>query len=473
MEDRALVNTVDSTFDAGEIHRLGAAGFGRNIGFGANKVFTGAMLATLQVQPQVIGIVLGLEGLFGLVFLPVTGWLSDRTKRPGWRRKAYLWVAFPGSALSWMAFYYAGSATAAIWILVAFYFFQQLSVSPYLAWMPDLVSESRRGMASGYLNLWWEIGNLVSFLVIPMMWEYLGHPFAFGFASFLILSGGLLTVLTVREPTVDQLELGWQKAHTTRAGVDINGVAAAEAGETAEGAKAVADSGAKGASTATGVGGVGASWALLLRGDLAKFYMVQALSWVAFEAIASFFTLFIVHGVGGTVFDSAIGMSIFTITGVVTALWFGRLYSRFSPRDSMGVMLGLFALVSLAAVPTKSLIILYILLAVGGVLWGGIQIISYALAADLLERQVAGEAVGTAGAQELHGRLYAIFGIAQAVGLLVAAPLAGFFIHASGGHYGSMFWASFLAGTVSMALSFTIKQTPPSAFGSGAARASH
>jgi|GEM_PF-3225734 len=445
MENRAL---VEREFDAGEIHRLGAAGFGRNIGFGANKVFTGAMLAVLQVQPQIIGIILGLEGLFGLLFLPVTGWLSDRTRRPGWRRKAYLWVAFPGAALSWMAFYYAGSASAAIWILVAFYFFQQLSVSPYLAWMPDLVSESRRGMASGYLNLWWEIGNLVSFLVIPMMWEYLGHSFAFGFASFLILAGGLITVLTVREPTVDELESDWREAHVT------HDVGRGAGGRTA---------------AAIGVGGVAASWALLLRGDLAKFYIVQALSWVAFEAIASFFTLFIVHGVGGTVFDSAIGMSIFTITGVVTALWFGRLYTRISPRDSMAVMLGLFAVVSLAAVPTKSLIILYVLLAIAGVLWGGIQIISYALAADLLERQMAG---GPVGAQEMHGRLYAIFGIAQAVGLLVAAPLAGFFIQASGGHYGSMFWASFLAGAIAMAVSFMIKQTPPAAFGSGAASAS-
>ncbi|MHB1682333.1 MAG: MFS transporter [Bacilli bacterium] len=462
MENRAL---VEREFDAGEIHRLGAAGFGRNIGFGANKVFTGAMLAVLQVQPQIIGIILGLEGLFGLLFLPVTGWLSDRTRRPGWRRKAYLWVAFPGSALTWMAFYYAGSASAAIWILVAFYFFQQLSVSPYLAWMPDLVSESKRGMASGYLNLWWEIGNLVSFLVIPMMWEYLGHSFAFGFASFLILAGGLITVLTVREPTVDELESDWREAHATHA-VGSDAVAAAETGvKTAESGRGAGAS----AAAAIGGGGVAASWALLLRGDLAKFYIVQALSWVAFEAIASFFTLFIVHGVGGTVFDSAIGMSIFTITGVVTALWFGRLYTRISPRDSMAVMLGLFAVVSLAAVPTKSLIILYVLLAIAGVLWGGIQIISYALAADLLERQMAG---GPMGAQEMHGRLYAIFGIAQAVGLLVAAPLAGFFIQASGGHYGSMFWASFLAGAIAMAVSFMIKQTPPAAFGSGAASAS-
>lgn len=460
MEDRAL---VDSEFDAGEIHRLGAAGFGRNIGFGANKVFTGAMLGALLVPPQVIGIVLGLEGLFGLLFLPVTGWLSDRTRRQGWRRKAYLWVAFPGSAAAWMAFYYAGSATAAIWILVLFYFFQQLSVSPYLAWMPDLVSESKRGVASGYLNLWWEIGNLVSFLVIPMMWEYLGHSFAFGFTSFLILAGGLLTLLTVREPRIGELEVRRQEAHARHVAAKVDSVDAA--------GSAVADGGASAADGADGVGaaGIGASWTMLFRGDLAKFYIVQALSWLAFEAIASFFTLFIVHGVGGTVFDSAIGMSIFTVTGVVTALWFGGMYSRFSPRDSMGVMLGLFALVSLAAIPTKSLMILYILLAIGGVLWGGIQIISYALAADLLERQAV-DKIGPAGVQALHGRLYAIFGIAQAVGLLVAAPLAGFFIDASGGHYGSMFWASFLAGVIAMAVAFMIRQTPPAAFGSKEAR---
>lgn len=393
------MNDVDQDnpeFDQGEIHRLGMAGLGRNIGFGVNKVFAAPMLAALQMSPSLVGLVLGFEGLFGLILNPLTGWLSDRTGRQGWRRKAYLWVSFPGAALTWFAFYFAQTPWTATWLLVAFYFFQQLSVSPYLAWMPELVAPERRGAASGYLNLWWLVGNLIAFLVIPTFWSVVGHLSSFMLASFMILAGGLITALTVREPAV------------------------ARVGRTGSGV------------------GSGVGYGLLFRGDLIKYFLSQTLSWLSFEAIAAFFTLFVERRVGGTVFDSALGMSVFTVTGILTARFFGQSYHARPPRDFLAALCAFFGAVSLFGSMVQDLWWMFALLAVAGVFWGGIQVISYALASDLLHRDAQDERLE----EQLRGGLYAGTAVVQSVGILIAAPLAGFAVRAAGGDYAVIFLVS-------------------------------
>lgn len=144
---------LESTGEAGarEWNLLGVAGAGRNIGYGANKIFTGPMLQAFGASQVLIGLALGAEGLFGVVLSPLTGWISDRTTRPGWRRRIYVRVAVPGAGLAWLLFYYAHSPLVATALLLLFYFFQQAVISPYQAWMPEVTEPASWGPASGTL----------------------------------------------------------------------------------------------------------------------------------------------------------------------------------------------------------------------------------------------------------------------------------------------------------------------------------
>ncbi|MDI3299695.1 MAG: MFS transporter [Bacillota bacterium] len=389
---------------------LGLAGLGRNVGWGMNKVFTALLLGALTPSTQLVGSVLGAEGLFGILLNPLAGWLSDRYPTRIGRRRPYLFVAFPGAAAMLVLMYLARSLPLAILATLLFYFFQQLSATPYQAMMPESVAEREYGEASGILNFLWTLGNLVAFLVVPLVYAYVGHAAAFLFGAAVLLLGGLSTAAACRE-------------------------------EGAGRAAARRPSGRPLRST-----------------SLLKYYVAQGFWWLGFEAIASFFTPYMVHVLHGSVLDSALGMSIFTVAGIAVSLWFGRLYQRRDARLLLAVTLILFAAASLAGLWITSVAAAFVVLFVAGAAWGGIQVTSYPLAADMLRQELRrrgrSEEAARAEAARLHGALYGGVNLVQSLGLMVAAPLAGQVIALSDGRYQAMFLVS--CGSLLLALAIVL-----------------
>ena len=387
---------------------LGLAGLGRNVVWGMNKVFTAAMLGALTPSTQLIGSVLGAEGLFGVVLNPLSGWLSDRTPTRLGRRRPYLFVAFPGAAIMLMLFYLTKSLTLAVFATLLFYFFQQLSPTPYQAMMPDRVAERDYGEASGILNLLWTLGNLIAFLVVPLVYEMVSHVLGFVLGAAILLAGGLWTAFAAKErpETVRRPQRGGAAALRSPA--------------------------------------------------LLKYYVAQGLWWLSFEAIASFFTPYMEHALHGSLLDSALGMSIFTVAGIFVSLWFGRLYERHDARVLLGATLVLFAIAASTGLWLTTVTEAFVLLFVAGLAWGGIQVTSYPLAADMLRQHLRQSGLGEADAQEraahLHGALYGNANLVQSLGLMVAAPLAGQVIAVSHGAYQAMFLVSIGSSLVAFLL---------------------
>lgn len=373
-----------------------------------NKVFTAAMLGTLTPSTQLIGSVLGAEGLFGVVLNPLSGWLSDRTPTRIGRRRPYLFVAFPGAAIMLMLFYLTKSLTLAVLATLLFYFFQQLSPTPYQAMMPDRVAEKDYGEASGILNLLWTLGNLIAFLVVPLVYEMISHVLGFVLGAAILLAGGLWTAFAAKE-----------RPETIRRPVRHSAAA-------------------------------------LRSPALLKYYVAQGLWWLSFEAIASFFTPYMEHALHGSLLDSALGMSIFTVAGIFVSLWFGRLYERHDARLLLGATLVLFAIAASTGLWLTTVTEAFVLLFVAGLAWGGIQVTSYPLAADMLRQHLRQSGIGEADAQEraahLHGALYGNANLVQSLGLMVAAPLAGQVIAVSHGAYQAMFLVSIGSSLVAFLL---------------------
>ena len=395
------------SFRTSHVHFLGMAGLGRNVGFGANKVFTSALLQTLIASQPLIGLILGLEGLFGIFINPLTGWLSDRTTASGLRRKIYTGVCLPGAAIAWLVFCYSHHIGVATFAICLFYAFQQGSLSPYQAWMPELVPMNSWGVASGYLNFWWQLGSLLSFLAIPLIWNFT-HSGAYVLTAALIAAGGLLTTIVVPE---------------------------------------------RAASNTSAASSHRVSYWPLFRRNLLLYFLSQALAWVAFESIASFFTLYILHAVHGTLMDSAIAMSLFTLTGMIAAIFSGRLYNRVSPRLLLMIALGFFGIFAFLGLYVHNLVVVIILVSIEGVFWSGNMTVSFAFATDLLRQAVAHEGKEDA----MRGGLYGVSNLVQSVGLLHAAPISGFVIAASGGKYQGMFLVSSVAALISMLLVLMIR----------------
>lgn len=401
----------EQQFQAKQVHLLGMAGLGRNVGFGCNKVFAAALLQSLAVSQPVIGLILGLEGLLGILLNPLTGYISDRTRKTGFRRKVYLLICFPMAAITWLVFCQTHDLVVSLVALCLFYVFQQGSISPYQAWMPGLIPQRFWGLASGYLNLWWQTGNLVAFLVIPLVWG-LSHTGAYVFTAVLIATCGMITVIGVPE----QVSVAVNEEQHDRPIVRP-------------------------------------SYRPLFRGNLILYYIAQTLAWLSFESIASFFTLYIVHSVHGSLMDSALAMSLYTFMGMVAAVFVGKAYRRFAPRHLLVTSFGLFGILALSGLWVHSLLLVFMLVGVEGIFWAATLTVSYALATDLLRETTRDEAQEN----DLRGGLYGLNNVVQSIGLLVAAPLAGYVIHASGGEYKDMFIVSGVSSLVAIVFVLLIR----------------
>ncbi len=399
-------------YSAGEMTRLGMGGLARNIGYGTNKVFAADLLSGLTSSQALIGLVLGMEGLLGLILNPLTGWISDRYVTRFGRRRLFILASTPVAGILWVLFAGQRNLHLAIIFLVSFYFFEQIGATPLQAWMPDIVHKRNWGRASGIINLWWQVGNLLAFLPIPLLWKSI-HSGAFWVVALIMIGAGLVTGLTVRERRA--------ALHVTRSLTKLERT----------------------------------HW---MSPDLAKYFVAQLMWWLAFEAIASFFTLFVIHTLHGTLIDSALGMTFFTISAVLVSVWFGRLYTRYPAKKILIVCLIAFGLIGLTGTFIRTILLAFLLLFIAGVFWGGIQVVSYPWGSDLLNQALP----ETADATEYYGLLYGVANLTQAGGLLVAAPVAGFMIGLQHGSYSAMFWVNVMAaivGVVSLAL---VRERPTS-----------
>lgn len=409
MTDEDLVPNEED-YSSSEMTRLGMAGMARNVGYGTNKVFAADLLSQLTPSKSLIGLVLGMEGLLGLILNPLTGWISDRYVTRFGRRRLFILVGTPIAGVLWVLFAGQRNLHLAIMFLVSFYFFQQVGPTPLSAWMPDIVHERHWGQASGVINVWWQVGNLLAFLPIPILWKVM-HGGAFWVVALIMIGAGMVTGLTVRDRRSNHpLPKVMPRSH----------------------------------------------W---LSPDLIKFFIAQFLWWLAFEGMASFFTLFVIHTLHGTLIDSALGMTFFTIAAIVVSVWVGRLYTRYSAKKMLMLCFAVFGLIGLTGTVIRSVPLAFGLLFVAGIFWGGIQVISYPWGVDLLKSSLSKEL----DANQYYGLLYGVGNMTQAAGLLVAAPAAGLLIDLSRGSYSAMFWVNVIAALFGVIILATIREKGPSA----------
>ena len=144
--------------------------------------------------------------ILAIVVQPIAGAISDRSGFRLGRRRPYILIG----AIATLAFL-PGIGWAGSWpVLFAIYYLLQISANtalgPYLAFIPDLVPEERRGLASGVKGLLeiagagvaiWLIGNLMDnySLEVGTRWLWL----SLGILGIIFLSTMVATVLTVKE----------------------------------------------------------------------------------------------------------------------------------------------------------------------------------------------------------------------------------------------------------------------------------
>ena len=147
----------------------------------------GAALAVLE----------GIGSLMAVVWQPVIGAVSDRTRSRWGRRRPFIVIGTAGDVIFLVGLALSGT----YWLVVIFYFLLQTASNtaqgPYQGLMPDVVPVSQRGTASGYYGVSNVLGLLAGTIGAGFILMHAGRLVAILSICGLLLATMLPTVLLI------------------------------------------------------------------------------------------------------------------------------------------------------------------------------------------------------------------------------------------------------------------------------------
>src|SRR5919199_142691 len=145
------------------LYSAGSVGTGAFYGF--NNFVLPPVLQAFGAPDLLIGLLSSTRSLEGALIQPTVGVLSDRTWTRLGRRRPYILVGVPLSAVFFVAAAYADSLVPLAVLIFLFSIFFNLAVDPYNALLPDIAPLDPRGRLSG-LATGVQLASSVGFLVV-------------------------------------------------------------------------------------------------------------------------------------------------------------------------------------------------------------------------------------------------------------------------------------------------------------------
>lgn len=171
--------------------------------------------ATLSLVPLFIGIIMTFDNIFGVIFQPAFGKLSDRTHTRLGKRKPYILIGAPLAAIVFTIIPRVGlaehvSIPAFMGCIILFVFIMSFWRSPCVALMPDLTPSELRSEGNSIINLVGGIGSLLALQAATIVCAIGGFdkktqenqyiPYVFLFAAIVMIVCTLVVTFFVKEP---------------------------------------------------------------------------------------------------------------------------------------------------------------------------------------------------------------------------------------------------------------------------------
>ena len=167
--------------------------------------------------PLFIGIIMTFDNLFGVIFQPTFGKLSDRCHSKLGKRRPFIVSCAPISAVLFFLIPIMSkvSLSATMAVIILFVFSMSLWRAPVVALMPDLTPTELRSEGNAVINLMGGAGSLVGLvagtLVVAIYGAATGlsgdqiaeedyFPYVFLIGSIIMLLGMLVLLFFVKEP---------------------------------------------------------------------------------------------------------------------------------------------------------------------------------------------------------------------------------------------------------------------------------
>lgn len=312
--------------------------------------------------PLFIGIIMTFDNIFGVIFQPTFGKLSDNCHSKLGKRRPFIVFGAPISAVLFflipIAAVYVGSLPLTMCFIILFVFVMSLWRAPVVALMPDLTPPELRSEGNAVINLMGGLGGLIGMVagtIVTVIFKARGvaitaeneeriYPYVFLIGAVVMIIGMLVLLFFVKEQD-SRIEV---KAQRNQASQEKSDKAAAKARKKAERA---------------------AAKAALSKGERKSLiFMLIGLFFLfcGTNAIQTYFSLFAAEILGKTTSEATIMMAVFAICSAAAALPAGKCGKKFGRKKTILAGLAVFMVVFALYVATRSFALIWVALVLGG-----------------------------------------------------------------------------------------------------------
>lgn len=310
----------------------------------------------ITLVPLFIGIIMTFDNIFGVIFQPTFGKLSDRTHSKMGKRRPFIIFGAPVSAflfavIPWVAL--SNSLALTMFFIILFVFSMSLWRAPVVALMPALTPPSLRSEGNAIINLMGGVGGaigmfagtvvgivykLVTGIEITTENETLAFPYVFLTGAVVMVIGMLVIMFFVKEPS-SKIEAVGEHNRV------VDEKAAKKAEKEARKAQKLS-------------GGERVSLIFMLAGLFFLF--------CGTNAITTFFALFAAEILGKTTAEATIMTTIFAVCSAIAAIPAGYMGKKIGRKKTIVIGLIAFMAAFVLYLATRSDIIVWVVLVIGG-----------------------------------------------------------------------------------------------------------
>ena len=310
----------------------------------------------ITLVPLFIGIIMTFDNIFGVIFQPTFGKLSDRCRSKLGKRRPFIVYGAPVSALlfaliPWVAI--KASLPATMICIILFVFSMSLWRAPAVALMPALTPPALRSEGNAIINLMGGVGSVIGMIagtIVVAIYtaitsvkvdatneQFTSFPYVFLTGAIVMVIGMLVVRFKVHEPS--SLEEVAAK----------NQYADEKAAKKAEKEARKADKLSKGERKSL----------IFMLGGL--FFL-----FCGTNAITTFFALFAAEVLGKTTSEATIMTTLFAVCSAVAAIPAGKMGKKLGRKKTILIGLVVFMAVFLLYVVTGSMAVIWLALILGG-----------------------------------------------------------------------------------------------------------
>ncbi len=310
----------------------------------------------ITLVPLFIGIIMTFDNIFGVIFQPTFGKLSDRTHSKMGKRRPFIIFGAPVSAflfgiIPWVAL--SGSLSMTMFFIILFVFSMSLWRAPVVALMPALTPPSLRSEGNAIINLMGGVGSAIGMFagtIVGIFYklftgieittenETIAFPYVFLTGSVVMVIGMLVIMFCVKEPSSKLEDIG-----------ERNRAADEKAAKKAEKAARKEQKLSKGER---------ASLVFMLAGLFFLF--------CGTNAITTFFALFAAEILGKTTAEATIMTTLFAVCSAVAAIPAGYMGKKIGRKKTIIIGLAAFMAAFVLYLATRSNLIVWAVLVIGG-----------------------------------------------------------------------------------------------------------